>query len=77
LHDGPSTSLRTGTRKEFRQAFLRGGAEAPLSTTELEEKFMDNALYGGWTAASAERLLTASRQLFTQPTLDNLKEFRA
>ena len=65
-----------GIRKEFRQAHMRGGAEAPLSTTELEEKFMDNALYGGWTAASAERLLAASRELFTQPTLDVLKEFR-
>ncbi len=69
-------TLRDGTRKEFRQAHMRGGAEAPLSTTELEEKFMDNALYGGWTAASAERLLAASRELFTQPTLDVLKEFR-
>jgi hypothetical protein len=38
---------------------------------------MDNALYGGWTAASAERLLAASRQLFTQPSLDDLKAFRA
>ena len=70
-------TLHDGTRKEFRQAYLRGGAEAPLSTTELEQKFMDNARYGGWTAPSAERLLRASRQLFAQPTLDILKESRA
>jgi 2-methylcitrate dehydratase PrpD len=70
-------TLRDGTRKEFRQAYLRGGAEAPLSTTELEEKFMDNALYGGWTAASARRLSAMSREVFTHPTLDILKEFRA
>ena len=38
---------------------------------------MDNALCGGWTGASAEGLLAASRRLFTQPTLDVLKEFRA
>ncbi len=70
-------TLRDGTVKEFRQAYMRGGTEEPLATTELEAKFMDNALYGGWTAASAERLLGASRQLFTQPTLQSLKEFRA
>ncbi len=70
-------TLEDGTRREFRQGFMRGGAEAPLSTTELEEKFMDNALYGGWTASTAERLLAASRQLFTQPALDDLKAFRA
>jgi 2-methylcitrate dehydratase PrpD len=70
-------TLHDGTRKEFRQPYLRGGAEAPLSTRELEQKFMDNTRYGGWTAASAERLLAASRQLFAQPTLDILKEFRA
>jgi 2-methylcitrate dehydratase PrpD len=70
-------TLRDGTRKEFRQAYLRGGAEAPLSTTELEEKFMDNALYGGWTAASARRLSAMSREVFTHPRLDILKEFRA
>ena len=70
-------TLRDGSRKDIRQTYLRGGAEAPLSTEELEQKFMDNAHYGGWTAGQIERLLRASRELFRQPTLDMLKECRA
>jgi 2-methylcitrate dehydratase PrpD len=69
--------LHDGTHTEVRQAHLRGGAEAPLSAAELEQKFMENARYGGWAAAPAERLLRASRELFDQPTLDMLKECRA
>lgn len=74
-------TLRDGTKRAFRQAYLRGGAEAPLSTGELEQKFLDNARYGGWTHGKTngqtERLLGASRELFRQSTLDILKEFRA
>jgi 2-methylcitrate dehydratase PrpD len=69
--------LRDGHEREYRQPCMRGGAEAPLPLVELEEKFLDNARYGGWTAATAERLRDISRTLFTQPTLDVLKEFRA
>ena len=70
-------TLHDGTHREVRQAHLRGGAEAPLSAGELEQKFVDNARYGGWTAGQTERLLHASRELCRQPTLDILKEFRA
>ncbi len=70
-------TLNDGTHREVRQAYLRGGAEAPLSTVELEQKFMENAHHGGWTPGQAERLLRASRELFRQPTLDILQEFRA
>jgi 2-methylcitrate dehydratase PrpD len=69
-------SLHDGSEREYRQPCMRGGAEAPLPLSELEAKFLDNARYGGWTAAQAERLRDASRTLFTQPTLDVLKEFR-
>ena len=71
------TVLADGRRLEFRQPCMRGGAEAPLDTDELETKFVENARYGGWTTPAADRLLVASRQLFTEPTLDVLKEFRA
>jgi 2-methylcitrate dehydratase PrpD len=70
-------TLHDGTHRDIRQAYLRGGAEAPLSAGELEQKFMDNARYGGWPIALAERVLRASREMFGQPTLDLLKEFRA
>jgi len=69
-------ALNDGSEREYRQPCMRGGAEAPLSVTELEAKFRDNALYGGWTPALAERLRDVSRALFAQPTLDILKEFR-
>ena len=70
-------ALHDGTHREVRQAHLRGGVDEPLSTGEIEQKFMDNARHGGWTAGQTERLLHTSRELFRQPTLDILKEFRA
>ena len=70
-------TLNDGSQKEYRQPYMRGGAEEPLSTADLESKFMDNARHGGWDAALAERLLRSSRHLFTQPRLDGLTEFRA
>jgi 2-methylcitrate dehydratase PrpD len=69
-------TLKDGSQREFRQPYLRGGAHAPLSASELETKFMDNALYGGWSRASAERLQGLSRDLFALPRLDVLTEFR-
>jgi 2-methylcitrate dehydratase PrpD len=70
-------SLRDGSEREFRQPYLRGGAQAPLSSAEVEMKFMDNAQHGGWSEASARRLLRVSRELFTLPRLDILGEFRS
>lgn len=69
-------TLRDGSQRELRQPYLRGGAQAPLSAAELEMKFVDNALYGGWSRAQAERLLQLSQRLFTLPRLDILTEFR-
>lgn len=48
-----------------------------MPDTEIEAKFMDNARYGGWSAARAERFLQVSRDLFAQPTLAALQEFRS
>ena len=70
-------TLRDGTREEYRQPFMRGGAESPLPVSELEAKFRDNARYGGWMPDRAERLLTASHTLFDQATLAVLQDFRA
>jgi 2-methylcitrate dehydratase PrpD len=69
--------LADGTTREFRQAHMRGGADAPLSAMELEAKFMDNAIYGGWMTPAAERLLGASRTIFKESSLDVMKAFRA
>jgi 2-methylcitrate dehydratase PrpD len=69
-------TLNDGTRREYRQPYLRGGAQSPLSAAELERKFMDNALSGGWDRATAEQLQHCSRDLFTLPQLTALTEFR-
>jgi 2-methylcitrate dehydratase PrpD len=66
-----------GRQREFRQPFMRGGAHAPLSTTELEAKFMDNILYGGWSRASGEQLRRLSSDVFAQPTLTALSDHRS
>ena len=49
-------TLRDGQVVELRQPHMRGGAHAPLSDAEIEGKFFDNVLYGGWARAQAERL---------------------
>jgi 2-methylcitrate dehydratase PrpD len=69
-------TLNDGTRKEYRQPFMRGGAESPLPVSELEAKFRDNARYGGWPPALAERLLAASHTLFTESTMSAIEQFR-
>ena len=69
-------TLQGGAAREYRQPYMRGGAESPLTASEIETKFMENARYGGWAIADAERALLASRSLFTQPTLRLLQEFR-
>jgi 2-methylcitrate dehydratase PrpD len=70
-------TLADGTTREFRQPFMRGGAEAPLTAVEIEQKFFENAQYGGWTRAQATRLLDVTRTLFTQRTLEALEICRA
>ena len=72
-------TLRDGSRREFRQSHLRGGAHAPLSDAELASKFTNNALHGGWSDALAQslaRLAGPSRGLFSMNRLDALTEFR-
>ena len=68
-------TLADGRSREFRQPHMRGGAGAPLLPVELESKFMDNAIYGGWDAAAAERLMRVSRTIFTESSLDVMKDF--
>jgi 2-methylcitrate dehydratase PrpD len=69
-------TLTDGREPEFRQPYLRGGANAPLSTAELEKKFVDNAMHGGWTRSQADALRAVVGDFFELPTLDVLKEFR-
>lgn len=70
-------TLKDGRQREFRQPHLRGGEHAPLSAAELEVKFINNVLHGGWSPASAERLTRLSRDLFSLPRFDAFMEFRS
>ncbi|HTI87331.1 MAG TPA: hypothetical protein VL966_12055 [Alphaproteobacteria bacterium] len=70
-------TLKDGSVREMRQPHMRGGAHAPLTTDEIEAKFADNAMYGGWDRPRAEALRAWSRLAFTAPNLAALGEFRA
>jgi len=70
-------TLTDGRQLEFRQPFMRGGAHAPLSTLEVETKFTDNILYGGWSREVGERLRQLSHEVFTLPRLDVMSEYRS
>jgi len=69
-------TLKDGGTREYRQPFLRGGARAPLSAAELDIKFLDNVLSGGWDRSLADRLRQVSRDVFALPRLTALEEFR-
>ena len=70
-------TLKNGSQREVRRPHMRGGVHAPLSSEELEGKFVDNVLYGGWSREQGERFRDLSRTVFSHPTLDALTEFRS
>ena len=70
-------TMRDGTVHELRQGHMRGGAHAPMPQAELEAKFVENALYGGWSRAQAERLRESLSSIFGRDGLGGLAEFRA
>jgi 2-methylcitrate dehydratase PrpD len=70
-------TLKDGSQREVRRPHMRGGIHAPLSSEELDAKFLDNVLYGGWSREQGECLRDLSRHVFSHPTLDALTEFRS
>jgi 2-methylcitrate dehydratase PrpD len=60
-------TLRDGTVVEERQPFMRGGAQAPLTRADLEEKFLLNVRRGGWSDACAATALGLIAGLFDGP----------
>lgn len=69
-------TMQDGTTHELKQGYMRGGVHAPLSDTELEHKFLDNAAYGGWDKALAEKLKSWSYRVFQDETLKEAVNFR-
>ena len=55
---------------------MRGGAHAPMSLDELEGKFLDNAVYGGWSKPDGEAARSVISGLFTAQTTSALRQLR-
>jgi 2-methylcitrate dehydratase PrpD len=49
--------LEDGRVIEERQPHFRGGAQEPLTRAEIEQKFVRNAMHGGWEEARAKSAL--------------------
>jgi 2-methylcitrate dehydratase PrpD len=49
--------LKDGRVIEERQPHFRGGAQEPLTRTEIEQKFVRNAMHGGWDEGRSTRAL--------------------
>lgn len=71
-----TATLTDGSVREMRQPYMRGGRHAPLTSKELEDKFRDNARYGGWDDNTSEAFLEYARGIFSAPDLSRLPEFR-
>lgn len=56
--------LHDGSVVEERQPHFRGGAQEPLTRTDIEEKFALNARHGGWSEAHAAAALTHVAEIF-------------
>ena len=63
-------TLASGEVREARQGHFRGGVAEPLSAGELEEKFLANCFFGGWTADQAATALTTLRSAVTHNVVD-------
>jgi 2-methylcitrate dehydratase PrpD len=60
-------TLRDGTVVEERQPHMRGGAHEPLSRADIQDKFLLNAMRGGWGADRAADALKLIGKLFDGP----------
>ncbi len=60
-------TLRDGSVVEQRQPYLRGGAKAPLTRADIEDKFLLNAKHGGWSDGQAAGALAMLGTLFGGP----------
>ena len=69
-------TLRNGEVREIKQGYMRGGSQAPMTQQELETKFIDNAVYGGWSNDQAEEARKLVSQLFDAKTPASLRQLR-
>lgn len=57
-------TLKDGTVVEERQPYIRGGANAPLTRAEIENKFRNNCEFGGWPQERSDAFLKAAPKFF-------------
>ncbi len=60
-------TLRDGSTVEQRQAYMRGGVQAPLTRADVEQKFLLNAVHGGWSKDRAAQVLNSLAGVFKGP----------
>ena len=69
-------TLNDGRVIEIEQPHMRGGARDPLPAAELQEKFVDNLVYGGWSEAQAQEARQWCDAVFEQPSMEGAVRFR-
>ena len=57
-------TLKDGSVVEERQSHIRGGAQEPLTRTEIEDKFRLNAEFGGWNARQIDDFCRNAAKIF-------------
>ena len=62
-------TLHSGQVREAQQDYFRGGRDAPLAAQALEDKFVANCVYGGWSAGRARESLSVLRSLRAAPSV--------
>jgi 2-methylcitrate dehydratase PrpD len=70
-------TLADGSVVEERQPHMRGGVHDPLSTEELQAKFVDNARYGGWDRGRADTLRAWADSAFQDASVSGVAVFRS
>jgi 2-methylcitrate dehydratase PrpD len=60
-------TLTDGKVIEERQPHIRGGAHEPLSRAEIEDKYLRNCAFGGWSRDRAQQFLDAVPKFFDGP----------
>jgi len=60
-------TLKDGSVIEERQPHIRGGAQEPLTRSDIEAKFRGNCQHGGWTKEQADRFLALVPAIFDRP----------
>ncbi len=69
-------TLTSGEVREVKQGYMRGGKAAPMSLGDLETKFVDNAIYGGWQANDADVARGVVTGLFETSGPTRLRDLR-